>query len=246
MKRALMCGVAALVWAGAASAGGFIAGGYQSTDAGGGSEDIYSVAGRVSLGDHVILDGGYATGDGGGDYYQIGGHFFGRGENWLAGGFAAYESADGDIDDFSVGAEGQYYLDRVTLGLSVGYSNSSDFLVPGLDIDGWTVNGDVRFFITDNFTLRGSAGWGQISAGGVSEDGTAFGVGVEYQFDESPISLFAGYRTTDIVFTDVDTWGIGLRWNFDEGTLKQRDRKGERLNRTAGLVENFLGGVQPQ
>jgi hypothetical protein len=78
----------------------------------------------------------------------------------------------------------------------------------------------------------------------VSENGSYFGLGAEYQFDTCPVSIFAGYRHTDLgaVGLATDTWGIGLRWNFGEGTLMQRDGSGARLRRPEGVFEVFTGG----
>lgn len=238
MKRTLMCGVAALVLAGAASAEGYVSGNYMDLD----GADSWSVNGRYLLGGHVLLDGGYTSADGDLDVLRIGGHLFAREANWLLGGYVGYSNIDTPIteaDEFTLAAEGQYYLERTTLGLTVAYS---DLDVPVADPSMWSVAGEVRHFVTDNFSLQVGAAWLDVDTTLFSQDGHYIDLGAEYQFDGAPVSVFAGYRHTDIG-GDVSTWGVGLRWNFGEGTLIQRDRSGTRLRRPEGAFEVLAGGL---
>jgi hypothetical protein len=237
MKRALLCGVAALTLAAGASAEGYVSGNYTDID----GTDTWSLNGRYLLGNHVLLDGGYTNIDGDGDVWNIGGHLFAREANWLLGAYAGYLSADGgeSTDQFTVAGEGQYYLERVTLGLTITYS---DLDVPLVEPSMWSVAGDFRYFVTDNFSVQVGAAWVSFDTVIGDQDGHYIDVGAEYQFDASPFAVFAGYRHTDIG-VETDTWGIGLRWNFGEGSLIQRDRSGARLRRPEGVLETGAGGL---
>lgn len=239
MKRALMCGVAALALAGAASADGYVSGNYMDLD----GADSWSVNGRYLLGGHVLLDGGYTSLDGDVDVLRIGGHVFAREDNWLLGGYAGYSNIDTpgiDPDEWTLAVESQFYLERVTLGLSASYSELD---VPIADPSMWNVVGEVRYFVTDNFSLQLSAAYIDAESAGLSDDGHFIDLGAEYQFSSSPISIFAAYRNTEFAGADTNTFGIGLRWNFGEGSLIQRDRSGTRLRRPEGVFEVAAGGL---
>lgn len=238
MKRAFLCGVAALALAGAASAEGYVSGNYVDLD----GTDSWSVNGRYLLGGHVLLDGGYTSIDGNVDVWRIGGHLFARQDNWLLGGYAGYSNVEAtgvDADELTLAGEAQYYLERATLGLTVVYS---DLDTPFFDPSGWSVGGDVRYFVTDNFSLGLGAAWLTNDTPFGDQDGHYIDLGAEYQFEASQFALFAGYRHTDIG-GEANTWGIGLRWNFGEGSLIQRDRSGARLRRPEGIFEVAAGGL---
>jgi hypothetical protein len=245
MKRILLSGVAALSLAGAASAGGYVSGNYADLD----GSDAWSLNGRAILGGHVMLDAGYTSLDSGGDVFNVGAHVFWTGTDWLLGGYAggaSLNSAGASLSDWVVAAEGQYHTGRLTLAATVSYSELD---TPAFDgFDQWNVNGALRYFVTDNFSLEANGAWLEttFTLGGFSTSfsGSYFGLGAEYQFDTHPVSIFAAYRHTDLGNggSNIDTWGIGLRWNFGAGTLIARDRAGERLRRPEGAIEVLQGG----
>jgi hypothetical protein len=242
MKRALFCGVAAAALASAAFADGYVSGSYADLD----GADSWSINGRHNLGSHVMLDGGYTGIDGDVDSLRLGGHVLWRGADWLVGAYVGgewTEAAGNDVDSWVVAGEGQYYADRVTLGGAVSYGEMDTPAAISFDL--LTVSGSLRYFVTDNFSLEGNAAWldTTINPLGLSDSGSYFGLGAEYQFDNC-LSVFASFRHTDLGSGsgEIDTWGIGLRWNFGEGTLMQRDRAGVRLRRPEGVFETFAGG----
>ena len=74
---------------------------------------------------------------------------------------------------------------------------------------------------------------------GVDEDDAMlYGVGGEYQFAQLPISIGAGYSTVDFDGGDVDTWTVGVRWNFGGGTLRDRYLEGQ----SAPAFTDLFGG----
>jgi hypothetical protein len=243
MKRALLCGAAALALAAAASAEGYVSGNYADIE----DTSAWSLNGRALLGEHVLLDGGYSNLDGDVDIWRVGGHLIWRSPEWLVGGYIGGAWADAstaDVDDWVVAGEGQYHTGRMTLAATVAYSEM-DTPTP-ISFELWNVNGAIRYFVTDNFSLEANAAWldTTVSPVGVSESGSYFGLGAEYQFESCPVSIFAAYRHTDLgaVSPEINAFGVGLRWNFGEGTLMQRDRSGLRLRRPEGAFEVFSGG----
>ncbi|MEQ1811508.1 MAG: porin, partial [Terricaulis sp.] len=108
-----------------------------------------------------------------------------------------------------------------TLAGAVFYGNNDDN-----DVDGYGVNVEARAFINDNFRVNGNVGYASIDAGaGNDDDVMIYGVGGEYQLASYPISFTAGYQTADFDGGDVDTWTVGVRYNWG-GTLRDRDRSG--------------------
>lgn len=199
------------------------------------------------LGGHVLLDAGYSNLDPDVDVFRVGGHVFWTGGDWLLGGYVGgewVETPAGDADDWVVAGEGQFHTGRVTLAATVSYSEMETPVL--ISFDQWNVNGALRYFVTDNLSLEANAAYldTTINPVSLSASGSYFGLGAEYQFDAHPISIFAAYRHTDIGdgSPEIDTWGVGLRWNFGEGTLMARDRSGERLRRPEGVFEVFAGG----
>lgn len=242
MKRALFCGTAALALSTAAFAEGYVSGNYADLD----GLDSWSLNGRYILGEHVMLDAGYSSLDADIDQMRVGGHVFWRGADWLLGAYVGGEWVDtlaGDANGWVVAGEGQFHTGRVTLAGTVSYAEMDTPVI--VSFDQWTVNGTLRYFVTDNLSLEASAAWldTTINPVALSSSGSYFGLGAEYQFHDC-LSVFAGYRHTDLGdgTPEVDTWGIGLRWSFGEGTLMQRDRSGARLRRPEGVFETFSGG----
>ena len=69
-------------------------------------------------------------------------------------------------------------------------------------------------------------------------DAWTYGVGAEYEIENSPFSVGASYTRADIESVDVDTWSVGLRYSFGGG-LQARDRAGANLGVSA--ITSVLG-----
>jgi hypothetical protein len=182
----------------------------------------------------VQLDGSLSNAD---DVsaWGVGGHLFSRNTNHLIGGFATYGNTDidggDDVDAWAVGLEGQYYFARTTLDGALTYSEADD-----LDAELTAVDAGLTHFFTDNFSLGGNLGFGNIEGLGGDADVSTFGVTSEYQFASAPISIFGGWQHTEIddFDADADTLSIGVRYNWG-GTLLDRNRSGASLARGGGL-----------
>ncbi|HLI65603.1 MAG TPA: hypothetical protein VKU90_04490, partial [Caulobacteraceae bacterium] len=116
-----------------------------------------------------------------------------------------------------------------------------------LDTDTWGGRVNIKYFVEPRLSLKltGSGfattyrssgaptggGEGGGTGGGATTSFTATtysaGLGAEYQFPRSPISLFTDYEHIWLSpgGANADAVKVGLRWNFG-GTLKGRDRLG--------------------
>jgi hypothetical protein len=205
-----------------------------------GDADTWGLNGSVAFGASdkigVQLDAGYANTDvdglGSADAWGAAAHVFTRNDSWAAGGFVGLTDTD-STTGWNLGVEGQKYLDNVTLAGAVGYGKVDD-----LDLDYWSVGGEARYFVTDNFRLSGNLGWSKVNAFDTDSDLWSVGVGGEYQFSKAPVSIYAAYNHADANDFDVtaDTFLVGVRYNFGGTTLKSRDRSGASFTNLTGLA----------
>lgn len=227
----------------AAQGGGFIGLSYTTNDD---TEiDATVLSGSTLLGSNFQLDGAYGSFEGSGDDidgWNIGGHLFTRNGNVLWGGYLGYSSLEdsGDsLDDVIVAGQVQYYAGRTTFSGDLSYSQA-EFLV---DVDTWGLDGEVRHFVTDNFSVQGNLGYFDAEAdGGGSLDGTRYGIGAEWQPTGTPFSIYGGWQQVDIDSEDSSSLGIGVRWNFAQ-SLFERNRSGAGLTRPQGFNETVLIGA---
>jgi hypothetical protein len=166
-------------------------------------------------------------------------HVFQRNPYGLIGGWAGW-SHSGGSDLLGLGAEGQAYMSNATLYGSVGYGHVSD----GLDQNLWSARVEGRYYATENLALNAHAGLVRTSmdtAAGARARSTVrtVGFGAEFQPGSLPFSILAGYSHADASNSSAesDTLRVGLRWNFDGGSLAERDRLGATLN---NVTDQFL------
>ena len=155
------------------------------------------------------------------------------GDSWRVGGFTALSRPANDTL-WAIGGEAHKYLSNVTLSGLAAYGQSND-----LDADLYTVRGDVRYFVSDNFRLDAGAAWSRIDTN-VNADLWDVNVGGEYKFASTGWSTFAKYthsESKDLADLNADAVKVGLRYTFG-GSLKDRDRAGADLV-TAGDLFGF-------
>ena len=184
-----------------------------------------------SLGAQV--DGAITNYDGDDTSFGATGHLNTKVGEGLVGGFAGVEASD-DITVWGVGVEGQANIDgKTSLYGQAGYGNVDD----AFDADIWAVRGEVRYFVADNFRLKGQVGYATVDVGPNIDTWNA-GVEAEYQFSETPFSVWAGYDHADLddIDTNSDTVRIGVRYTFG-GSLKDRDQSGASL----GSITKLFG-----
>jgi hypothetical protein len=253
--RSLIIAAAALVAVAApgvasAQATGYVDASYANssvdTDFGDADADGWAVGGAVAFDAYALgvqLDANYANSEADEgddtDAWNIGGHVFKRTDTWLLGGVVNYgsvDAGDGDSDFWTVGVEGQYYLERATLDAAVTYTEADD-----ADLSATAVDLGGTYFFTDNFTVNAGVGFAQLENDfGDDADVISAGLGAEYQFASVPVSVFGGYAHSEVDDFDLssDTLSIGVRYNFG-GTLYERNRSGASLSR--GGAGRFLG-----
>lgn len=168
--------------------------------------------------------------------YLLGGHLFTRNDSYLLGAFVNFGNVDPDggsgYDAWTIGGEGQWYADRTTFDAAISYSDAED-----LDTTFTGVDVGVTQFFTDNFSVGGTVGFGQLDIASTDVDTLTYGIGAEYQFASAPISIYGGWDhlSIDDVDTDQDTLSIGVRYSFG-GNLFERNRSGASLRRDNGLA----------
>jgi hypothetical protein len=149
------------------------------------------------------------------------------------GGFVGAIAAD-DFDLWGLGAEAQTNLGAQTvLYGQLGYGQSDDLG----DADLWAVRGELRHYFTENFKLAGSLGFVNLDSdfGGEAEGWNA-GVEGEYQFANTPFSVYGGYIRSEVDDADLesDTFQVGVRYTFG-GSLQARDQAGAQLGGVSKL-----------
>ena len=172
-------------------------------------------------------------------------HLYYRSQGWLAGVFAqqrtyyANGNSIGVKGDF-LGLEGQVYLDTMTLYGQLGQSKWRYNY--GTDSDpGVLATLELRYFVSENLRVDGSINYMKENYGSPSNskwNQTTYGVGAEYRFSGSPLSVLAKYEYAD----ERSNWGysaddqrlmVGVKLNFGKDSLRKSDREGTSLKPVA-------------
>jgi|CXWL01.1.fsa_nt_gi hypothetical protein len=255
MQKTTFLGAAAIALMAATSAhaqSGFVGLSYQSSDDT--NIDTIALSGSVAAGANFQLDGRYASleASGGGgssiDAWNVGGHLFSRGEQWLWGGYIGFNTLDVgggfSVDDTTFALETQYFMARTTFSGALGYTTSDLF---GADLKQTALDLELRHFVSDNFSIQGNVGFGNVDGGGGSDaDVSGYGIGAEAQLGSAPVSIYGGFQHAELDGgSGVDSIGIGARWNFG-GSLFDRNRSGAGLNRPSNFIDHFFGELSPR
>jgi hypothetical protein len=159
-------------------------------------------------------------------------HLIGNvGEDMRVGAFVSASEVDNETA-LGGGFEGQAQFDNSTLAATIGYAKVDEF-----DVSGWGVNGEYRYFFTDNVRVDGSLGWASFDTPLGDTEAWAAGLGAEFKQANSPLSVFGGWSYTEANELDVaaNTFTLGLRYNFG-GSLKERDRSGPSFDGANGIL----------
>lgn len=153
------------------------------------------------------------------------------------GGFASTQNNE-LFDIATVGAEVQKTFQQATLTGSVSYS---DFL----QAEAWNAGVDAAYYPMEALRLNVGVGYSTVDGafgGGDSLDTWTYGVGAEYRIAATPFSVFGSYESAqfDEIDVDVDTFKIGLRYNFG-GSLQDQDRAGANIGRATRAPVNVFG-----
>jgi hypothetical protein len=134
------------------------------------------------------------------------------------------------VSSTNIGVGGQLYLDRVTINGSFGYADFDVFELSNLGLD-------ATYFINDNFGLTGELGRSEIDD---DVDWTTMGVGGVFRFTDSPFTVSGGFQNRDFDGGEVETWRIGLTYNFGASSERDRSRTGSSFNGARKLFEESL------
>ncbi len=188
---------------------------------------------------HIQLDSmlRYEDGDGSLTTWNLGGHFGLRDEN--RGHIALntafnrlYTSEDVSSTAYRLGAEAEYFFDRLTIGGAIGALHVTINDEDGKDSgELHYYKGSLRYYIRDNLKIEGS--FGRVKVDG--EDGKIDYTHLlaEYGFDDRPLTLFTrwnGHFLDDGDGDKIDThqFLVGFKMNFggaQNSTIKTNDRR---------------------
>ena len=103
----------------------------------------------------------------------------------------------------------------------------------------WTAQLEGRYFVTENFRISANAGLVRAKGGGARTTVRTVGFGAEFQPGNLPFSIQGGYMHADASNSsaEADIVRVGMRWNFDGGSLAERDRLGPSLNNVSDLFQ---------
>ncbi len=188
---------------------------------------------------HIQLDSmlRYEDGDGSATNWSIGGHFGlrdeTRGHIALNTSFNKLRASDNiNAKYYRLGAEAEYFIDRLTIGGAIGtlhvIASDED------ETDSGELNyfkGLVRYYIRDNLKIEGS--FGRVKTEGESGEVDYTHLLAEYGFNDRPITLFTrwnGLFIDDGDGDEIDThqFLVGFKMNFggaQHSTIKTNDRR---------------------
>jgi hypothetical protein len=181
-----------------------------------------------------LLDGAWAQNDNF-DVYSATGHLISRNSGRAFGGFIGVSRADldfADVDTWTVGGEYARFLPRYTLVGKVDYSSIDD-----TDADAWGLSGEYRLFAEDNLRFDLGAGLQVVDDG---DDAVVLAGGAEYRFGASPVSIGGRVGWVNADDDDETTFGVTLRFDFGNRSLKDRDRNGNTFGAIGSMISSIL------
>lgn len=142
--------------------------------------------------------------------------------HWAVGGVLSNRDL-GIASAWLLGIEGQTHLGALVLEGEAGFGTLEAF---GAELDVMNADANATWYLTDNFSLNGGVAFLDIDE--FDDEFVSYGLDGEYKFQNSAFSAFAGYSQTDFEDEEIDTWRIGLRYAFGDGTLRERRQTGPR------------------
>jgi opacity protein-like surface antigen len=201
--------------------------------------DRYGISGAFSHdfsgGTFLQMDGEHQRVDAGGvdisdGYGAL--HYGTRNDQYAFGGFLSFDdlfSASGT----GVGVEGQWYMNSLVLGGSLGYVDySGEATALSAQVDG-------IYFFTPNFSVNALVAQTE-GDDGLDTDWTSYGAGAEYRF-HGPVSVSANYRQDEFDGSETDTWTVGLTFDLGTGSLQERQTQGPSLQGARNLSRALDG-----
>lgn len=213
---------------------------YGNTDYGPGDWDSYGISGAFS---HDFTNGWFLQAEGDQSRADVGTadlsqgygaiHYGTRNDTFAFGGFVSFEEFFA-LSGTGVGIEGQWNLNNLVLGGSLGQVDYDLFSIVALQAD-------AKYFITPNFSVNALVS--QNDADEFDTDWTAYGVGAEYRF-HGPVSVSANWRTDDFDYGEAESFSIGLTFDLGAGSLFERQTSGPSLQGARNL-HGAAGNLSP-
>lgn len=236
---AALVALAASAGAAHAQATGSVGLNYQSTDAGGSSDlEAASIDAALQFNDNLQINGRFADIEGGeANIWGVDAFLSTRNDSYGYGAFVGYSSIDGEDSELAIGGFGQLYRGNTNWTAQLGYADTeSSISITHLD-------GEGRFFLTENISVQANLGYGNIDNDFGGDDYWTAGVGAEWQITGSNVSLNGGWQRVEFANGSTDTLGAGIRFHLDGGSLMDRSRSGASLTRaTPTAFELEAGG----
>lgn len=145
-----------------------------------------------------------------------------------------YEVSDaGELDSLRLGVEGEYYRDRLTLGIATGYTEIDSDEIDTDTADGWYLKLQARYYIHDNFKIEGYYGHLEIEVDGAEGEARYGSFQTVARLPGTSTSLFARWNGLWVEGDDTDAEGevhqvmFGAKidlGNARANTLKDNDR----------------------
>jgi hypothetical protein len=159
------------------------------------------------------------------------------------GGAASIGSSYGGVTAGVGGVEGQVWLaSGLALGGRIGYVGSFDgYYADSSPVKVWVAEASEQYFITDNFKLEAKLGLAKGDSWNTdSVDLVEGNVEAAYQFDNSPVSVFAEYSYIDDQYYDTNylTLKVGARFAIGDESLKSQAAKTHELFDLSGIEAN--------
>lgn len=173
--------------------------------------------------------------------------FYREADKFLVGGFVQlgtdsfeYNGVEGAYADRAyVGGEAQIFLDSLTLYGQAGMQQfENGYGADSVNLDGWFGMLEARYFLTPDLRIEAHAGLSSLalSLAEITLNSAKVGIGVEYKFENLPVSLFATYDFTTSSFdmapsitVNEHRFLVGARFALGEESLLDRDRNGASL-----------------
>ncbi len=154
----------------------------------------------------------------------------------LVGAFASYGSTRAG-EFMTAGAEGQLIYPQTTLyAQALGHSGADEGTADTPNNESaWYVQGEARYFETDNLKFSVNAGFAGISERFYDANALRWSAQAEYRFEDMPLSVFVLYQGSHANWSanfaggghfQQDSNGIfaGVRLYLDESLLRENDR----------------------
>jgi hypothetical protein len=137
-----------------------------------------------------------------------------------------------------VGVGGQMHFAQASVNGSVAYLDIGEALLDSGSLT--NVHLDGTWFATDNLGVYGEVGWTEGEFDGSDEtDWTTLGIGVNYRFDNSPWTVYAGYQNREFDEGDIDSFRVGFSYAIGTGTSREEMQSGPGWNGAESVYQEI-------